>query len=447
MRLSARILRPAILGSLCLLLGLLAPSFAFAQSKPCSKLSPEDDAEYRQLGQQAGGAYGQKDYTAAIQYMVQAMDLCDEDPRTQYNLARAYHRANNCNMAMYWYERLIKIDPNSAEGKSIASERERAGRYFTEMQAECSSSARVVVDCSNPEVRITIGESHSFKCPHEGRLDAGLYKIRATLSEKHKPYVAEIRLVAGQNNRILIPKLEEIDERASRTTGTLRIDCEGDLEKVILRGEGMREDVKCGDSKELPPGRYTLAAPGDEKTQEVDVILGETYGVRVGSTSASIKRTGFFLGIRANPSMGLATGELLDENGDESFGQELDGLQPSLPTFAFNETLGIAGQFRLDFTNFSAMGAVVLRWVPWFNDILSFRVDVGGGAGKVVLPVELENGQIPLAKGGPGFAQVGLGLAWRFTDLMSFVSILETRVGFPEIIVPFDLSLGIEVLF
>lgn len=423
-------------------------------AEPCEAISEAEKKEYLGLGEQANSHWANKDYIAAIQALVQAMDICDEDPRVQFNLARAYQKANNCNQALFWYERILSIDPNSPLGQTVASERERAGRYVTELQVECSNSARITVDCSDPGVRLAIGDSISnVKCPYSHRLESGTYKLRADL-EGHEPYIVSINLVAGENNRILIPALEK--QEAAPTTGTLRLNCEAPMTQVSLRTATSNQIKACNDKYDLPPGRYTIGLPGTEETLEtIDIAIGETVAISVRPPVAKIERSGALIGIRANPSMGFASGTLYDKNAENSIGQELDGVQPSLPTFAilmelgytFNDQFATAVQARFDVTNLSVMASALFRWVPWTNDVLSARLDFGVGGGSIVLPVQISEDERPLAKSGPVFGQFGAGISWRFNPLLSLVSMLETRVGFPDLSIPIDLSIGIEVQF
>jgi hypothetical protein len=440
----------ALCAALC---GALSVSQA-AAAEPCSKLSKADLDEYLKLGEQATNHFVSKDYTGAVQALVQAMDICDEDPRVQYNLARAYHKANNCNQALFWYERILSLDPNSEVGKSVPDERARAGRYVTELQVECANSARVNINCSDQNVRLSIGDAiRNVKCPYSQRLDTGTYKLRADL-EGHEPYIVSISLVAGENNRILIPALEKMKE--APTTGALRISCEEGLSEVILKGPAATETKTCNQRYDLPPGRYAISLTAEDAPLEtVDLAIGETMGVSIRQPVAKLKRTGFLIGLRANPSIGFATGDLLDKNAENSIGRELAGVQPALPTFAmlvelgysFTESIGAMAQARFDVTNLSVMATALVRWLPWYNDTLSLRLDLGIGAGSILMPVEIEDGQRPLAKSGPVFGQLGVGLGWRFNPLLSLVTMLETRLGFPNFGVPIDLSVGIEVQF
>lgn len=431
----------------------LSPSQALA-AEPCSTLSKADLDEYLKLGEQATNHFVNKDYTGAVQALVQAMDICDEDPRVQYNLARAYHKANNCNQALFWYERILSIDPNSDIGKSVPDERARAGRYVTELQVECSNSARVTINCSDQNVRLSIGDAiKNAKCPYSQRLDTGTYKLRADL-DGHEPYMVSISLVAGENNRILIPALEKMKE--APTMGTLRINCEEGLSEVSIKGPKATETKTCNQKYELPPGTYAISLTATEPAVEtVELAVGETMGVSIRKPVAKVDRTGFLIGLRANPSIGFATGALFDKNAENEIGRELSGVQPSLPTFAmlvelgylFTDSLGAMVQARFDVTNLSVMAAALVRWLPWYNDTLSVRLDLGIGAGNILMPVEIEDGQRPLAKSGPVFGQVAVGLGWRFNPLISLVTMLETRFGFPDLSIPIDLSVGIEVQF
>lgn len=442
-----------VIPCLCALVAcfILSPARA---AEPCSTLSQADLDEYLQLGEQATNHFVNKDYSGAVQTLVQAMDICDEDPRVQYNLARAYHKANNCNQALFWYERILALDPASDIGKTVPDERARAGRYVTELQVECANSARVTINCSDSNVRLSIGDAiKNAKCPYSQRLDTGTYKLRADL-EGHEPYMVSVSLVAGENNRILIPALDKMKE--APTTGTLRINCEEGMSEVTLTGPTSTETKTCNNKYDLLPGRYAIGLPGVEGALEsVDVNIGETMGVSVRQPTKKISRSGFLIGLRANPSIGFATGELFDKNAENSIGRELSGLQPSLPTFAmlielgysFTDTLAAGVQARFDVTNLSVMAAAIVRWLPWYNDILSLRLDFGIGGGSILLPVEIEDGQRPLAKSGPVFGQVGVGIGWRLNPLFSLVSMLEARVGFPDLSVPIDLSVGIEVQF
>src|SRR5690606_30853580 len=143
------------------------------------------------------------------------------------------------------------------------------------------------------------------------------------------------------------------------------------------------------------------------------------------------------------------------DNNEDEFGETLDGFQPTLLTTAieneigylFNEYVGIGGQIRFEISNLAVMGLLFARLIPYANSWFALRFDVGAGGGRILPSVQLEDDQRPLARSGPGFGSVGIGTSFKLSRIFALVAAVETRVGFPDVGIHFDLGLGVEITF
>ena len=438
--------------NLFVLLALSLLAWPVLGGEPCASLSSEEREAYLSFGEEVVKAYEDEDFPRAVQATLNAMEICDEDPRTKYNLARVYQAAGNCNMALFWYEQVLELDPEGPYVKAIKEQRAKAGRYKTELQVECSNSAKISVECSNPGVLITLGEFSTLKCPYRGRIDAGTYKLTASL-EGFQDYSVQVQLVAGENNRLLVPELlPEIDS----SLGTLRVSCPESVKEVVLTGPGYNDvDVPCPLKIDLDAGYYTVRME-DELPETFEIVPGQVYALQLSrSVELDSDQVGLFIGLRFAPGLALVSGDLYEEDNETPYGEELVGMQPSLLTLAveneigyrINERWAVGAQGRFEVANFALLGLAFVRWTPLIVDWWRGSLSAGLGGGRIYPTVETSNGDRPLAHMGPFFASFGLHSNFDLSSLFSLMLALQPRIGMPDVGVNFDLSAGIEINF
>ncbi|MDX9723608.1 MAG: hypothetical protein RBU37_22870, partial [Myxococcota bacterium] len=339
-------------------------------------------------------------------------------------------------------------DPDGPFSAAVKDQRSKAAKYQTELQLECANSARIAIDCTDPGITLRLGEFASERCPYEGRLNAGTYRLLASL-EGYESYQVDIELVAGENNRVLIPGLKPVD---TRTTGTLKVFCPEAVSSIELLSSDLSESLDCPVERELLPGRYSLRM-ADGSEEQFAIAIGETVAINLSRASAVDERIGLLLAIRVAPGMGLSSGPLFQDDNETPFGEELDGLQPTLLTTAIENELGyfitdwlaVLVQTRFEIANLAVLAMAVLRFVPYENEWFSLRLDLGGGGGRILPSVETADGDRPVVRLGPGFGTANLGVGFSLSRLLALVVMVENRVAFPDFGIHFDLGLGLEI--
>ena len=237
---------------------------------PCADLPAQDKAEYLQLLDHSFDAYQKADYQTTIDSILKLKKICDDDPRLDFNLARAYQRSGGCNMARYWYEGLLANVGNFSV-EFMGELPELARQAIIELSSECSLSVRVGFLCSEPDVFLGLsaedGSLHSFDCPFEGRMDAGKYSLSAT-KPGMLPVVRELTLVTGVENRIVLPPLDPVEEM-----GTLVVRCPRGVRKVRLEPRSL--DLDCDELVALDAGEWTIGFEIGEFTFVEPVLIEE----------------------------------------------------------------------------------------------------------------------------------------------------------------------------
>ena len=271
-----------------LLIGLAAltlSSSAYAET-PCESLKGAEAKRYNELGDAAADRYGAKDYPGAIEAILEIKSICSEDPRLDYNLARSYHRSENCNMARFWYEEVLARSEDSL-GKElkgiIKKQKQRALKSITELEQICSNSTRVAFSCADEGVVIRLGETIEAACPSASRLDSGDYLLVAS-REGHDSFEMNVKLKPGSDVDLFVPKL--LETRAKATTGTVKLSCDKEITTVNVQAPDLSSTTwPCPSTQQAAPGDYTLTIPGHDVTEVVAVELGETASVRLGITT------------------------------------------------------------------------------------------------------------------------------------------------------------------
>lgn len=261
--------------ALALVFALSAP--VFAGEEPCDTLDEPALDRYNALGDQALERYGQKDYSGAVEAILELREICSEDPRLEYNLARAFHRAGNCNMARFWYEEVLARD-ESSYGELVKEEKRVALTSITELEQVCVNSTRIVLLCAEPdEVTLTLGDAFTGKCPGGARVDAGTYTLTAT-RPGFQDYTTQVELQPREHNRVFIPPLEPIPP--TLTTATVALRCVPELGEVLLTDTEREHRANCAaqpeHTLEVAAGAITLSVPKHNIQRELVVEPGTT---------------------------------------------------------------------------------------------------------------------------------------------------------------------------
>ncbi|OIP40567.1 MAG: hypothetical protein AUK47_08100 [Deltaproteobacteria bacterium CG2_30_63_29] len=260
-----------------LTLGLLVTLGAnLAQAQvPCEKLNSADEQQYDKLGVEALEHYEAAEYLDAIDAILRTRAVCDEDPILKFNLAWAYKKVGNCDLARYWFERSNDAaDPFSI---MMTDRQDNIAEALTELSVECSGSARVSIKCDDEGVTLSIGDQ-TFPCPFDGRIPQGTYPLRAE-KEGRTPFASKVTLDATQSNHFLIPTLPEPSNRPT-TRALLRVTCPG-KDIVSMHGPGVNEDNVCPFEKSVAAGTFEFDAADKLWSDSVEVAAGEIVDLRV----------------------------------------------------------------------------------------------------------------------------------------------------------------------
>lgn len=265
-----------------LLLALLCISPAALAKTPCEDLTGEVAKKYNALGDTAIERYGAEDYPGAIEAILAIKAICAEDPRLDYNLARAYHRAENCNLARFWYEEVLARSADDLGDdltEILEKQKKKALASITELEQVCANSARLSVSCVDEDVSITIADLVDATCPAGSRVDPGQYELIAS-KEGKESFRVPVTLKAGASASLIVPQLQDI--RFEATTGTVRLSCLANVTEVdATLPDGTSATWPCPSEQEVVPGNYTLSVASLGIAEEVTVDAGDTSNVRL----------------------------------------------------------------------------------------------------------------------------------------------------------------------
>lgn len=253
-----------LLPALLLLLGL--PHTALAK-RPCKHLKGDALKTYNQLGKDAADHYKNGDFLAAIDTINSLKAICDEDPRLDFNLARAYQKSGNCNMARYWFEAVLThpdADELSKKQPKLALE------AIATLENQCKDSTRVAVSCGTPNTQLELlpkkkGEPLTVSCPFSGRVDAGHYTVRA-MAEGYTPAAIQVDIAREENNALYVPPLFSADDGFAR----LMVPCSPGEKSFELDGPAGTESHACPAELRLPAGTYGLSSGGGRQEVRLD---------------------------------------------------------------------------------------------------------------------------------------------------------------------------------
>ncbi|PJB40979.1 MAG: hypothetical protein CO108_13775 [Deltaproteobacteria bacterium CG_4_9_14_3_um_filter_63_12] len=227
-------------------------------SSPCSTIQGAEGDRYTKLVDLSSKQYKKEDYLGAIESILELKSICSEDPRLDFNLARAYQRAGNCNMARYWFEHLL-ANAGKFSKPFLGDLPKLAGEALVELSSTCSNSAMVAFYCADKGVTIDLkpsgdGETLHFHHPFEGRVEAGDY-LMAAHKEGYQSSVSTVFVYAGESNFISVPELASAEQR-----GTLEVFCPAQVESVTLSRVASKDSMimKCGEPIALDSGNWRV---------------------------------------------------------------------------------------------------------------------------------------------------------------------------------------------
>ena len=261
-----------------LLLALTVVNSAALAQEPCSNLSAELHAQYDDLGIEALEEYEAENYLKAIEAILQMRRICAEDPILRFNLAWAYQKAGDCNLARYWFE--SSVDPSDPFVELMADREQAVAEALTELSVSCSDSALLSIECAQEQVNLSFaGEEHT--CPYEGRVAEGSYIITAS-REGASPLELTAQVRATHHNHLVIPQLAP-PLTPQPTTGQLTLSCPSTTNSVWLSGPAFPEGeaMSCPFSADLQPGEYQITSPTGEFSDLVQLRAGEQIAVRL----------------------------------------------------------------------------------------------------------------------------------------------------------------------
>ena len=411
---------------------LLVPAFAW--SEPCAGLSEASADRYFELANKAVQAYLDENYGSAVTYNLQALEVCNEDPRTTYNLARAYHQLGNCGMGLSTYEALDEFELDRKMRKKVAN-------YRSELEGQCIDYPKFTIQCQDKEAEIELGPLSGLRCGDSGRIAPGEHRLEVYRPE-HKSYGENITLEAKQTLTLTIPALVPLS-----AFGFLQVSCSEGVEFFDSTGPDGQQRRPCPFDDELPVGSYQLVPSGGDEVTTVEVLGQQQTSAQLVVVFSPHQRAGLFFAVSLAPGFGFATGTLYD--GDEKTDMEVTSISHLSfagridAGYAWSERWAALGRLRVD-QSLGLVGALVLRWVAAANNDLAIRVDGGLGGGVLAQPVFLTDGSAPDAHAGPIIALVGGHLAYAFTKQLSFVGGVDLNLGFSDFGAQLDLHFGVE---
>ncbi|MBI4511512.1 MAG: hypothetical protein HY698_17900 [Deltaproteobacteria bacterium] len=358
-----------------------------AAAEPCNGLADRQRGAYIAAGEAAKRAYDLGNYTQAIEQILRAMDLCNEDPRTQYNLAIAHSRAGNCAQAMRWYEALLEIKPRGPHAALIEHQQLKARRQMSELRVSCLKLAEIQVNCADPEVSVALGDTILPRCPFAGHVKADTYEVRAA-RPGYEPYSTTLTLVAGTVHELSIPRL-------------------------------VRRERSLGPKDNETPGLDARApASGDISWLRLHVGLGASFGVASGPLYEADGRTR----IEADHAqMSLA-------------GYQPTTIRPAAVMggrLRINEHLGLSLESRWDLEHLAVAGLAMIDLCSNLGRGLELQVALGGGYGRIPVFVRLPDDTHKRALLGPSLLASGVSISRALTERLDLEVAVSLLAGFP----------------
>ncbi len=278
---ATRLMRVPLLVCVCLASVLtFDPSLARAggpDDTPCAHLQGHNAERYNALVDSSVAHYKAKRFANASEDIVALKRICDDDPRLDFNLARAYQNAGNCNMARYWFERLLeRIGDNR---RALAKKRPRlAEEALTELEQVCTHSARIELLSTIPELQTTLtatsagGGTLTLSAPFRGRIDGGEYTVRVT-HDGVSLSIPNVVIAPNRENIIALP--------TPPSKQALAIVCPAAVSSVTVsppprETELTSASLACGDTISLEPGtwRIDFSVAGVDFSERVIVPVG-----------------------------------------------------------------------------------------------------------------------------------------------------------------------------
>jgi len=410
----------------------VAPSLALAGA-PCSSLSDVDAADYVKLSAEGVQAYQDGDFKKAIQKNQAAMELCDEDPALNYNLARAYHNSGHCPMAIFHYDIVLAKTTDRKLKKKVEKHRES-------IVEECSNAADFMIRCADEGSTVSIGSLEALPCPFTGRIKAGEHALTVS-----KPgfvtYNETVEIKLGEGNVLATPSLV-----SEQMVGDLSVRCEDGINFFLLSGPNLQQTFPCPWQGTLETGSYNLTPENSEVSTAATVIPENTISVVLSLPPSVLDSGGGQIGLKLAPGTGYADGALYD--GGEATGESASSI--SHISFAlvveggmvFNQSWAGIGRFRLD-QNLGMVASVVGRYSRLVDDSTALHFDGGLGAGVLKQPVFLTDGRVPVTQPGPVFVSSGAGLDFVLSDSLILTTGADLYIGvYDDFALHLDLFIG-----
>lgn len=402
------------------------------------------------------------DLDGALELYGQAQDLCPGEPLAIYAEGRVRIDLGECKRASKMLKgALDKYEALEAPVGNITAERVKD--RLIEAVDRCVPRASYAIQCEQEGVMLSVDGGEPQSCPAKGETTPGYHSVRAEL-EGHiaKPEIP-MPLDEGRGNVLIVEALEKIKPNE----GILSLTCPGAIKVVQVQGDALEEEltVPCPSEQRLPPGQYLVRIPGREDGQSVPVVKGETTSLLVKEMVVAEEKTGLFIALRGGGGAGyVGSRPLYDKNNDNEVStlSEDDSPQPTLLTgnvtndigYYFLDSLGAGVRLRFGFPNFSFTGEAFLRWIPWQNDIVGIRTDLGVGGGEILAAFQFSGGTdrcanaACIARIDPFFASLAISVNFKLSSVFSLVVMTEARLFLPDVAGHFDfVSGGVEVFF
>lgn len=250
-----------------LILLLTAPALA---ETPCSSLSTEERGQYNDNISKAIKASQTEDYTAAIDALLQAYEICKEDPKFELRIAQWNAKLGDCQKALFWYDVVMNHELDGRFDTLIQDARKEAQLDLMKVEDTCKAAATLSVDCIDEGVTLRLGEQPPTACPATFSAEAGTYTLEA--SKPDSPlYATQIEIVDGAN-RVTIPTLV-----GGSASAHLRFRCEPNEGPIRLEyPNGTFRELGCPVDQPIEPGDYTLISPEGQRIP-LALAAGETY--------------------------------------------------------------------------------------------------------------------------------------------------------------------------
>ena len=445
----------------CILLGwivflyIFIPSLSFAKNcEEMKKNQPEKWKNWNKITKKAEQSADNQDYETALREYLEGFKICN-DAITEYSIARMYDLSGDCDNAMSWYNTVLQHEQNEERDEGLEQVLPLAKNYLLELETTCNTNSTLEVTCTQENVFIEIDGSEPEMCPLKLTLEVGRYQVKAS-KIGFDNFEIRVEIVAHKHNTLAISLNKTGESSTSSHYGKLHVECPMELFSVEINGNDYSREITCPGTRELLPGIYEVSLPVTGQSQTAYVVAGET--VRIKFDKMDLNQTGILISLRLAPFFGVVQGDVYDKNDEKVGTSSLEGMEPGLVSFAVINELGYAFsthfsamiETRFDVVNFSVMISLVTRFTIPLSDSWLFRIDLGGGYGTLLMPVQLgSDTKIYLAHCGPYVGTVALGLGWQITQIFILTLQADVRMGFPdEFGFIFDApSLGLEVRF